>query len=81
VLKHFEKVLKKCQPERDWNFLDRNFTETLDALTLRQELSNAITRRAELITEYYSKEDALLVAIHYKTPPGLLLRRQWTHPF
>ena len=31
-------------------------------------------------TEYFDKEDALLLALNFKNPPGRLLRRQWTYP-
>jgi len=31
-------------------------------------------------TAYYDKEDALLVALNFKNPPGRLLRRQWSYP-
>ena len=31
-------------------------------------------------TCYYDKEDALLMALNFKNPPGRLLRRQWSYP-
>ena len=31
-------------------------------------------------TAYFDKEDALLLALNYKNPPGRLLRRQWSQP-
>jgi hypothetical protein len=31
-------------------------------------------------TCYYDKEDALLLALNFKNPPGRLLRRQWSYP-
>ena len=30
-------------------------------------------------TEYFDKDDALLLALNFKNPPGRLLRRQWTY--
>ena len=31
-------------------------------------------------TEYFDKDDCLLLALNFKNPPGRLLRRQWTYP-
>ena len=43
-------------------------------------LCNAIRMNPDINTCYYDKQDALLLAINYKNPPGRLLRRQWTYP-
>jgi hypothetical protein len=34
----------------------------------------------DINTSYFDKEDALLLAVNFKNPPGRLLRRQWTYP-
>jgi hypothetical protein len=34
----------------------------------------------DLAYTYYPNEDALLLALYFKNPPGRLLRRQWSHP-
>jgi hypothetical protein len=60
--------------------LDRNYCENLDAVTFRQVLTNAVRIQADVNSIYYDKEDALLLAVNFKNPPGRLLRRQWTCP-
>ena len=35
---------------------------------------------SDVNTQYFDKEDALLLALNFKNPPGRLLRRQWTYP-
>lgn len=34
----------------------------------------------DMAYQYYQNEDALLLALYFKNPPGRLLRRQWTYP-
>lgn len=58
----------------------RNFTEEMDASTFRQALVEAMRLCPDVCTEYFDKEDALLLALNFKNPPGRLLRRQWTYP-
>lgn len=41
---------------------------------------DALRQNPDINTAYYDKEDALLVAVNFKNPPGRLLRRQWTYP-
>ena len=36
--------------------------------------------RPDLSYQYYPSEDALLLALYFKNPPGRLLRRQWSYP-
>lgn len=80
LLKYFEKLLQSENPERTYDFLDRNYMEQFDAKSFRQQLTNAIRLKADINTAYFDKDDALLLAINFKNPPGRLLRRQWTHP-
>mmetsp|Transcript_30766 Transcript_30766/g.30250 ORF Transcript_30766/g.30250 Transcript_30766/m.30250 type:complete len:198 (+) Transcript_30766:731-1324(+) len=72
-------MFKQKEPERDFNFLDRNFQEVYDSLTLRQELVTAMNMRPQIVTKYYDKEDSLLLGLYFKTPAGRLLRKQWTN--
>lgn len=80
VLRAFEELLKEANPERDYSFLKRNFTEEMDASTFRQTLVEAMRLCPDVNTHYFDKEDALLLALNFKNPPGRLLRRQWTYP-
>jgi len=34
----------------------------------------------DINTAYFDKEDALLLVVNFKNPPGRLLRHQWTYP-
>jgi hypothetical protein len=80
TLKYFEDLVKEHNPERTYDFLDRNFIEHFDPSTFRQIMVDATKRYVDINTTYYDKEDALLVALNFKNPPGRLLRRQWTAP-
>ena len=80
TLKYFEDLVKENNPERTYDFLDRNFIEHFDPSTFRQIMVDANRRYVDINTKYYDKEDALLVALNFKNPPGRLLRRQWTAP-
>jgi len=70
-------MMKEAQPERQYHFLDRNYMEEFkDPETMRQVLSNLIlTLRPDVSMKYHEMEDALLVALFFKNPPGRLLRR------
>ena len=52
----------------------------MDASTFRQVLVEALRLCPDVNTEYFDKDDALLLALNFKNPPGRLLRRQWTCP-
>ena len=52
----------------------------MDASTFRQTLVEAMRLCPDINTHYFDKEDALLLALNFKNPPGRLLRRQWTYP-
>jgi hypothetical protein len=73
-------MLKAKEPERDFFFLNRNFVEKYDQKTLRQQLASLLRLQPDLAYSYYPNEDALLLAVYFKNPPGRLLRRQWSHP-
>lgn len=75
VLKAFEELLKRENPEREYEFVRRNFTEQMDASTFRQVLVEAMRLCPDVNTEYFDKDDALLLALNFKNPPGRLLRR------
>lgn len=76
ILKAFERMMLKQQPEQSFHFLDRNFVEEFnDKATTRQVLSQTLTQMTpDVVTEYYDMLDGLLVAMYHKNPPGRLLR-------
>lgn len=82
ILKAFEKMMLKKQPEQTFHFLDRNYVEEFkDRNTMRQILSQTMSRmQPDIVTEYYEMLDGLLISMYFKNPPGRLLRKQWTHP-
>lgn len=55
--------------------MDRNYQESFDASTFRQILTQALRSGPDVNTSYYDAEDALLLALNFKNPPGRLLRR------
>lgn len=73
-------LLEENNPEREYCFLDRNYTEEYTAEEFRQILTEALRFQPDINTAYYDKEDALLLAVNFKNPPGRLLRRQWSYP-
>ena len=75
LLKYFEDLLKEHNPERTYDFLDRNFLEKYDSSAFRQIMVDAMRRNPDVNTAYYDKEDVLLVALNFKNPPGRLIRR------
>jgi len=79
-LRACEQMMKAKEPERDFFFLNRNFVEKYDQKTLRQQLASMLRLQPDLAYTYYPNEDALLLAVYFKNPPGRLLRRQWSHP-
>ena len=70
--------MKAKEPERDFFFLDRNFVEKYDVTTLRQTITQMLRYQPDIAFNYYQSEDALLLAMYFKNPPGRLLRKQWT---
>ena len=80
VLRSCEQMMKAREPEREFSFLDRNFVEKYDQKTLRQQLAFMLRFQPDLAYTYYPNEDALLLALYFKNPPGRLLRRQWSQP-
>lgn len=78
ALNSFQELLKSANPERTYNFMDRNYQESFDASTFRQVLTQALRNGPDVNTCYYDREDALLLALNFRNPPGRLLRRQWT---
>lgn len=74
-LRHFEELLQSENPERTYEFTYRNCTEEMDAETFRQVLTQCMRLNPDINTAYFDKEDALLLAVNFKNPPGRLLRR------
>ena len=75
VLRACEDMMKQREPERDFLFLDRCFVEKFERQALRQQIAAALRLQPELAYAYYPGEDALLLALYFKNPPGRLLRR------
>ena len=75
ALYSFQDLLKSANPERNYNFMDRSYQESFDAYTFRQVLTQALKTGPDVNTCYYDREDALLLALNFKNPPGRLLRR------
>jgi hypothetical protein len=73
-----ENAMKSVQPEREWSFGDRKYEEKLTTPVLVQTLSKALLFDPDVLAHYYARTDSLLLALFFKTPPGRILRRQWT---
>lgn len=67
--------MKKENPERTYDFLDRNIVEKFTLETLRQIVAHASRANPDINYQYYEQMDALLLALNFKNPPGRLLRR------
>jgi hypothetical protein len=75
VLKAMQKMMKQKEPEREWYFYDRKFDEHMTDNVLKQTIAKHMLFAPDIATEYYSKEDALLVSLYFRTPPGRILRK------
>ena len=80
VLRGCETMMKEREPEREFQFMDRNFVEKYDQQTLRQQIAMALRYQPDVAFQYYQSEDALLMGLYFKNQPGRLLRRQWSYP-
>jgi hypothetical protein len=57
TLKQFQDLLQTANPERSYNFMDRNFQEKLDIATFRQCLTKALVVDPDVITCHFVNED------------------------
>ena len=78
LLEAFENMMKEKESERNWNFGDRIYEERYAKNTLSQSIFKTTLLEPEMSTKYYDKEDALLVSLYFRNPPGRILRKKWT---
>ena len=60
---------------------NRIYEEKMNQEILSQVLANILMFEPDIVTEYYEKEDALLLALQFRNPPGRILRKQWKAPY
>ncbi len=95
ILKQMQDLMHSNNPERTYNFMDRNFQESHDLQTFQQLLNDMLILEPDVLTCYLEpnqtsvKKDCLnliknkttmIMALNFKNPPGRILRRQWTQP-
>ena len=78
LIELFETIMKEQEKEREWNFGDRIFEERLNPNVLKQRLYHSLLYGPDLQARYYDQEDALLLALYFRNPPGRILRKKWT---
>ena len=66
---------------RPYSFFGRDYEERMSPKILKQAVMNAMLLEPDIQTKYYAREDALLLALFYKTPPGRVVRKQWTSTY
>lgn len=49
--------MKSANPERTYDFMNRNFTETMDIQSFRQILNRALDLEPDIITSFYDKDN------------------------
>jgi len=76
-----EKMMKSREKEREWEFGDRIFEERLDQNILRQRLYRYLLFEPEVQSIYDEEDDALLLSLYFRNPPGRILRKKWTCPW
>ena len=81
LLKGFENMMKHKEAERDWEFTNRFYEENFNESTLRYNIMSALRLEPDLTTSYWARDDALLLAIYNRTPPGRIYRKRWTAPY
>lgn len=77
LVHEFEKLLSASQPERKWRLNDRLWHEKIPKDLLVQTLSDACRNEMFMNTQYYSRHDCVLVALHYRALPGRVLWHAW----
>jgi len=81
LLELFENIMQDQEKEREWKFGDRIYEERLNPNVLKQRLYHALLYEPHIQAKYYEQEDALLLALYFRNPPGRILRKQWTCPW
>jgi hypothetical protein len=77
----FEKLLKKYNSERTWNFGNRNYEEKFELDEFYQIYMKMIEFDPEVVTEYIPRTDSLLLCAYFKTPPGRIIRKAQKFPW
>jgi hypothetical protein len=66
---------------RTWSFYNRKFDEKISKQALQHYLARIISFDPDIIYKSYKAEDSLLLVLYFRTPPGRLLRKQWTNKY
>lgn len=78
LLHEFEGLLNNTQPERQWELHNRLYHEKIPAELLAQVLHGALTSNEYCVnTRYFSRHDAVLLSMHYRSLPGRALYHRW----
>eukprot|EP00927_Polykrikos_kofoidii_P077950 TRINITY_DN74830_c0_g1_i1.p1 TRINITY_DN74830_c0_g1~~TRINITY_DN74830_c0_g1_i1.p1 ORF type:complete len:1500 (+),score=349.88 TRINITY_DN74830_c0_g1_i1:71-4570(+) len=77
LLREFELMLERAQPERSWCLKDRVFHERIPSSVLIQTLVRASQLEQFIETAYMQRHDCLLIALHHRALPGRLLWYSW----
>lgn len=77
----FENMMKSKEKEREWDFGDRIFEERLNSNVLKQRLYRSLLFEPDIQSIYDEDEDALLLSLYFRNPPGRILRKKWTCPW
>ncbi len=80
-LKEMADLMKQKEPERDWDFFDRNYCRALSQDAMKYEISRYMLLNPNIATQYCKREDGLFVSMYFKNPPGRIMRNQWSHTF
>ncbi len=81
LLREFEKMFGKKNPQGQWDFGDRKYEEKFGKEALGEVFSRAMLFSPDVLTSYYVLDDALLVGVYYQSPPGRILYKQWKGRF
>lgn len=81
LLHAFEELMCRSQPERShshgWNLSGRTFRERVPGGLLPQVLQAAMQNEAFVSSTHIPRCDALLVALHYRSPAGRVMWHAW----
>ena len=87
TLKQFQDLLQSANPERQYDFMDRNFIETYDLPTFRQILADALVLDPDVATCHFDKEDKesddranCMNLLSQKEAPALLMSLNFKNP-
>ncbi|CAI2364424.1 unnamed protein product [Moneuplotes crassus] len=80
-MKEIADLMKDKEPEREWEFYDRNYWKALSKDAVKYEISRYLLLNPNIATKYSSREDGLFVSLYFKNPPGRIMRNQWSYNF